>query len=74
MANQTAKLLNLRVTFALDEVTIYDEYIGKGYGIITEGCLQAIKLVAHTEGIFFDPIYTGKAMAGLFAYDRGIIR
>lgn len=65
MANQTAKLLNLGVTFTPEEVTIYDDYIGKAYGIITEGCRQAIRLVAQTEGIFLDPVYTGKAMAGL---------
>jgi len=65
MANKTAKFLNLEVTFTPDEITVYDDYIGEGYGRITDGCLQAIKLVAQTEGIFLDPVYTGKAMAGL---------
>jgi 1-aminocyclopropane-1-carboxylate deaminase/D-cysteine desulfhydrase-like pyridoxal-dependent ACC family enzyme len=32
---------------------------------MTEECRQAIKLVARTEGIFLDPVYTGKTMAGL---------
>ena len=65
MANETAKFLNLEVTFTPDEITVYDDYIGEGYGRITDGCLQAIRLVAQTEGIFLDPVYTGKAMAGL---------
>lgn len=65
MANETAKLLNMKVTFTPDEITVFDDYIGEGYGIITEECRQAIKLVAQTEGIFLDPVYTGKAMAGL---------
>ena len=64
MANETAKFLNLDLTFTPDEITIYDDYIGEGYGIITDGCIQAIRLVAQTEGIFLDPVYTGKAMAG----------
>ena len=64
MANETAKFLNLDLTFAPDEITVYDDYIGEGYGISTDGCIQAIRLVAQTEGIFLDPVYTGKAMAG----------
>ena len=64
MANETAKFLNLDLTFAPDEITVYDDYIGEGYGIITDGCIQAIRLAAQTEGIFLDPVYTGQAMAG----------
>ena len=64
MANETAKFLNLDLAFTPDEITVYDDYIGEGYGIITDGCIQAIRLVAQTEGIFLDPVYTGKAMAG----------
>ncbi len=39
-------------------------YVGQGYGIPTEECWQAIKLLAQTEAIFLDPVYTGKTMAG----------
>ena len=48
----------------------YDEYVGPGYGVLTEGCRQAIHLVARTEGIFLDPVYTGKTMAGLIDHIR----
>jgi D-cysteine desulfhydrase family pyridoxal phosphate-dependent enzyme len=65
MANQTAKLLGMKVSFTPEEITVYDQYIGEGYGKMTEKCRQAIKLVAQTEGIFLDPVYTGKTMAGL---------
>ena len=41
--------------------------IGPGYGRDTPACLEAISLVARTEGILLDPVYTGKAMAGLLA-------
>jgi len=65
LVNETAKLLALDVAITPDEVTLYDDYLGQGYGIITDGCIKAIRLVAQTEGIFLDPVYTGKAIAGL---------
>jgi D-cysteine desulfhydrase family pyridoxal phosphate-dependent enzyme len=63
--NETAKLLGLDIAITPDEVTIYDDYIGRGYGIPTDKGIEAIKLVAQTEAIFLDPVYTGKAMSGL---------
>ncbi len=64
-ASETAGLLGLEVTVTPNEVTIYDDYIGQGYGIPTGECIAAIRLAAQTEGIFLDPVYTGKAMSGL---------
>jgi D-cysteine desulfhydrase family pyridoxal phosphate-dependent enzyme len=65
LANETSRLLKKNFTFAPEEITIYDDYTGAGYGILTPECLQAVKLVAQTEGIMLDPVYTGKAMAGM---------
>jgi D-cysteine desulfhydrase family pyridoxal phosphate-dependent enzyme len=65
LANETAQLLKMNLTFTPDEITIFDEYVGKGYGIPTLQCIEAIRLVAQTEGIILDPVYTGKAMSGL---------
>jgi D-cysteine desulfhydrase len=48
-----------------NDAEVYDEYIGEGYGIPTKECVDAIKVVAETEGILLDPVYTSKAMAGL---------
>lgn len=62
---ETADLLNLDVSITPDEVTVYDNYIGQGYGIPTKGCIEAIRMIAQTEAIFLDPVYTGKAMSGL---------
>lgn len=42
-----------------------DDYIGPGYSLPTEGMIEAVKLLAHTEGILLDPVYSGKAMAGM---------
>lgn len=52
------------------EITVLDEFIGKGYGIETEASGQAAKLLARTEGIILDPIYTAKAMAALLEWVR----
>ena len=60
-----ADFLSLGVKVMPDELEINDSYIGEGYGIPTKECIDAIRLVAQTEGIFLDPVYTGKAMAGL---------
>jgi D-cysteine desulfhydrase len=51
-------------------IEIDDRFIGAGYGIPTEGSREAIELAARTEAIFLDPVYTGKAMAGLIAHVR----
>ena len=40
---------------------------GEGYGAPTADCLDAMRLAARTEGLVLDPVYTGKAMAGLIA-------
>ena len=48
-----------------EDLTTYDQYIGEGYGALTDGACEAIRLVAETEGVFLDPVYTGKCMAGL---------
>jgi len=49
-----------------DEACInFDEYVGQGYSIPTEGMIEAVKLLAHTEGILLDPVYSGKCMAGM---------
>lgn len=49
----------------IGEVTVLDDYTGGGYGVLNAQIVQAIGLVAKKEGILLDPVYTGKAMAGL---------
>ena len=41
------------------------DYVGGGYGIPTPGMIEAVRMVARLEGIFLDPVYSGKGMAGL---------
>ncbi|MDD3655720.1 MAG: D-cysteine desulfhydrase family protein [Atribacterota bacterium] len=51
--------------FYPDEIEVNDDYIGEGYAIPTKEGIQAIHTVAQAEGVILDPVYTGKAMAGL---------
>ncbi|MCZ4058155.1 D-cysteine desulfhydrase [Pantoea sp. LMR881] len=46
-------------------VTLWDDYFAPRYGEPNEEGMEAVKLLARLEGIFLDPVYTGKAMAGL---------
>ncbi len=48
-----------------DEILVADGYIGRGYGYPTDAGIAAMRLVAETEGVILDPIYTGKAMSAL---------
>jgi len=70
MANQGAKRLGLDVTLSPSDFDNDDSYVGDGYGIPTEAGLEAVHLVAQTEGILLDPVYTGKAMAALIDHVR----
>jgi D-cysteine desulfhydrase family pyridoxal phosphate-dependent enzyme len=64
LATAAAELLEITPP-ASEAPIVLDEYLGPGYGIATPECIEAIRLVARAEGIFLDPVYTGKAMAGL---------
>jgi D-cysteine desulfhydrase family pyridoxal phosphate-dependent enzyme len=53
-----------------DQLVLDHSRFGDGYGAITETALEAIDRVAALEGIVLDPVYTGKAMAGLIGTAR----
>ena len=65
LIDETEETLGLNSKVASNDIFVFDEYIGDGYTMPTSKGIEAIHLVAQTEGIFLDPIYTGKAMAGL---------
>ena len=67
IAEAAARLAGREIELGPRDVVVRDGFIGAGYGIPTPEGLDAIRLVARTEGIFLDPTYTGKAMAGLIA-------
>jgi D-cysteine desulfhydrase len=64
LAERTAELLGVAIPDAF-KVTLWDEYFGPRYDEPNAGTLSAIKLLASQEGLLLDPVYTGKAMAGL---------
>jgi D-cysteine desulfhydrase family pyridoxal phosphate-dependent enzyme len=70
IANEAAELLGAATRLTLDELLTDNSYIGPGYGVATPGSVEAIRLLAQYEGIFLDPVYTGKAMAGLIDHIR----
>lgn len=61
----TAAHVGIRSTIPRESVVCFDEYVGPGYSLPTPEMVEAVKMLAMTEGILLDPVYTGKAMAGL---------
>lgn len=66
----TAAYLDLDLSFEPQDIQINDDYAGGGYAVLTPVEESAIRQVAQTEGILLDPVYTGKAMAGLIGMIR----
>jgi D-cysteine desulfhydrase family pyridoxal phosphate-dependent enzyme len=67
IAEEAAARLNSPARLTAGELHNDEGQIGPGYGIATPACLEAIALLARHEAIFLDPVYSGKAMAGLIA-------
>ncbi|ATY90298.1 D-cysteine desulfhydrase [Pectobacterium atrosepticum] len=65
LAQRTWQLLGIPGELPHSAVRVNSDYVGKGYGIPTEGTLEALRLLAQLEGILLDPVYSGKGMAGL---------
>jgi L-cysteate sulfo-lyase len=64
LAKETCDMLKCNI-LDKSEVVAYDDYIGPGYGEPTDGMIEATKLLAKKEAILLDPVYSGKAFAGL---------
>ncbi len=65
LAEATAEKLGLKGGIRREAVVANCDYVGDGYGIPTEGMAEALMMTARLEGIFLDPVYSGKGMAGL---------
>ena len=66
-SNLTSELIDSSVRLEPEEIDATPEFIGEGYGIPTPEGIEAIRLMAQTEGILLDPVYSAKAMAALIA-------
>ena len=65
LARATAELLEMSSAVPEAAVLVFDDYVGPGYSLPTDGMVEAVHLLARLEGLLLDPVYTGKAMAGL---------
>lgn len=64
MAAEAAAMIDCAPHLGNVEVVVHDGFLGEGYGIPTPAGQSAIAATACSEGVFLDPTYTGKAMAG----------
>jgi D-cysteine desulfhydrase len=69
LAGETAALLGIDPP-PRAAIAVRDDWVGPGYSLPTEEMVEAVRLTARLEGILLDPVYTGKAMAGLIAMAR----
>ena len=65
LAQETLDYIGTGVAMPAKAVVAFDDYVGPGYSLPTNGMVEAVKLLASTESILLDPVYSGKAMAGL---------
>jgi D-cysteine desulfhydrase family pyridoxal phosphate-dependent enzyme len=65
LANATAEHLGEAMTFDPGEVLVNSDYLGGGYGVMGEPEREAMALFARSEGLIVDPVYTGRAAAGM---------
>ncbi len=65
LACETADYIGAPGVVERADVVANCDYVGDGYGIPTEAMNEAVVLLARLEGLLFDPVYSGKALAGL---------
>lgn len=65
LAQETATHVGVKEAIPAEAITCFDGYVGPGYSLPTDSMVEAVKLLAQTESILLDPVYSGKAMAGL---------
>jgi D-cysteine desulfhydrase family pyridoxal phosphate-dependent enzyme len=65
IAQDTVQSLNLGIVVEKEDLIVLDEYIQEGYGVLNKDVAEAVRLMSEKEGIFLDPVYTGKAMVAL---------
>ena len=70
LAQRTAAYLGMTETIPRGAVRANCDYVGPGYGLPTDGMIAALKLLAQTEGLLFDPVYSGKGLDGLIDLTR----
>lgn len=65
LAEATADYIGASAALSRDQVRANCDYVGDGYGLPTEGMIEAVEMTARHESVLLDPVYSGKGMAGL---------
>lgn len=65
LACRTLDYMGMRADLGRDSVVANCDYVGPGYGLPTPGMVEAVEILARSEGLLLDPVYSGKGMAGL---------
>ncbi len=65
LASEASERMGERVDIEPGEIEVNDEYLGGGYGVLGDPEREAIRLFARYEGLLLDPVYTGRAAAGM---------
>jgi D-cysteine desulfhydrase family pyridoxal phosphate-dependent enzyme len=65
LASETSERLGTHIEFGAEEILVNADYAAPGYGVLTEAEREAIRMFAQYEGLLLDPVYTGRAAAGL---------
>lgn len=75
LVRETAKKVGINHSIPRDAVVCLDQYVGPGYSLPTPQMAEAVRLLARTEGILLDPVYSGKTMAGMIGMIReGVLK
>jgi 1-aminocyclopropane-1-carboxylate deaminase/D-cysteine desulfhydrase-like pyridoxal-dependent ACC family enzyme len=70
LATATAAALGENIAFQPAGILVNADYLGGGYGVLNSAEIEAIQLFARKEGLLLDPVYTGRAAAGLLDLAR----
>lgn len=70
LAVRTAELLGHDAAIVKGTISVDDRWVGEGYSLPTDTMIEAVRMLAGLEGVLLDPVYTGKAMAGLIGQVR----
>ena len=70
LVEKTAERLGLHQTVPRESVFCFGDYVGPGYSLPTREMAEAVRMFAQLEAVLLDPVYTGKAAAGLIDLSR----
>jgi 1-aminocyclopropane-1-carboxylate deaminase/D-cysteine desulfhydrase-like pyridoxal-dependent ACC family enzyme len=70
LSNATLQYMEVPGRVSEEQINVDDRYRGPGYGHPTLETMEAVEIAAREEALILDPVYTGKAMAGLIGHAR----